>query len=66
MQDKIKIFKGESMKKLLLMVFATSVSLLGGSIIVNENGENGAGIYKVSDNGSEYTLSVVSSFQENL
>ena len=44
------------MKKLLLMVFATSVSLLGGSIIVNENGESGAGIYKVSDNGSEYTL----------
>ena len=44
------------MKKLLLMLLATSVSLLGSSIIVNENGENGAGIYKVSDDGSEYTL----------
>ena len=44
------------MKKLLLMLLATSVSLLGSSIIVNENGENGPGIYKVSDDGSEYTL----------
>jgi hypothetical protein len=51
-----KNFKGGSMKKSLLILLATSVNLLGGSIIVNENGENGPGIYKVSDNGSEYTL----------
>ena len=44
------------MKKLLLILLMTNTSIFAGSLVVNEDDENGNGIYEVSDDGSEYTL----------
>jgi len=44
------------MKKLLLILLMTNTSIFAGSLVVNQDDENGNGIYEVSDDGSEYTL----------
>ena len=44
------------MKKLLLILLMTNTSIFAGSLVVNDDDENGNGIYEVSDDGSEYTL----------